>query len=67
MKLAWKVKPAFTRAKDNSYLTLLYNEKGVTHAIILKVDPPAMRPYLAEIELKTGKSVQVYRSYDEND
>jgi hypothetical protein len=67
MKIAWKVRPVITKAKQNQYLTLLYNEKDVTHAVVLKVDQPAMRPYLAEIELKTGKSVQVFRSYDDND
>lgn len=65
MKIDWKVRPDFTRAKDNEYLTLLYVENGATHAVILRVDPLAMRPYLAEIELKTGKSVHVWRSYDD--
>jgi hypothetical protein len=67
MKIDWKVRPDFSKAKENAYFTVLYNEKDVIRAVVLKVDPPAMRPYLAEIELKTGKSVQVWRSYEDYD
>jgi hypothetical protein len=65
MKIDWKVPPKFERTKDNEYFAVIYNDKDVIHAIVLKVDPPNLRPYLAEIELKTGKSVQVYRSYED--
>jgi len=67
MNIPWKVQPQLGRVKDNEYLTILYNEQGTVHGLVLKVDPPDMRPYLAEIELRSGKSVQVYRSYDEVD
>ena len=32
---------------------------------MLRVGEDAMRPYFAEIELRSGKSVQEYRSFDE--
>jgi len=67
MNIPWKVEPQFGRVKDNQFLTIIYNEQGAVHAVVLKVDPSDMRPYLAEIELRSGKSVQVYRNYDEFD
>jgi len=33
--------------------------------VVLRVDEKDMRPYFAEIELQSGKSVQEYRSYEE--
>jgi len=65
MNIAWKVEPQIGRVKDNGYLTIVYSEQNAVHALVLKVSSETMRPYLAEIELKTGKSVEVYRSYDE--
>jgi len=37
----------------------------VTQVVVLRVDPLSMRPYLAEIELKSGKRVEVmpYEDY----
>jgi len=67
MKIPWKVEPVLGKVKDNEFFTIVYNVQGTVHALVLRVDPPNMRPYLAEIELKTGKSVQVYRSYGEFD
>ncbi len=67
MKLGWKVKPPSGIRKRNRYFTILYNEKGVTHAMVLEVSPEVMRPYLAELDLKTGKRVEVkgYEEYDQ--
>jgi hypothetical protein len=67
MNIPWKVEPQIGRVKDNGYLTIVYKEQNAVHALVLKVSSETMRPYLAEIELKTGKSVEVYRSYDEFD
>lgn len=67
MNIDWKVRPALDRARDNIYFTVLCNENGKTRAVVLRVDVVSLRPYLAEIELKSGKNVQVYRSYDETD
>jgi hypothetical protein len=65
MNIAWKVQPRRDKARHNQYLTVVYREQGAIHAVVLSVEPTSMRPYLAEIELKSGKSVQVWRSYDE--
>jgi hypothetical protein len=65
--IAWKVQPPVKRLRDNQYFTVLYTVQGAVHALVLKVEPMQMRPYLAEIELQSGKSVQVYRSYEELD
>jgi hypothetical protein len=65
MNIAWKVEPPRERVRHNKYLTVVYGEQGTIHAVVLSVEPDSLRPYLAEIELKSGKSVEVYRSYDE--
>lgn len=64
MKLGWKVKPPSGIGKRKHYFTVLYTEKGVTHAMVLEVSPQVMRPYLAELDLKTGKRVEV-KGYEE--
>ena len=66
MDLNWKLKPPHGGGKKNRYFTIVYNEGGTSHAVILQVAPDAMRPYLAEIDLKSGKRVEVrgYESYD---
>jgi hypothetical protein len=65
MKIAWRVQPPHDKARHNKYFTVVSNEHGTIHAVVLSVERESMRPYLAEIELKSGKSVEVYRSYDE--
>ena len=66
MDLNWKLKPPHGGGKKNRYFTIVYNEGGTSHAVVLQVAPDAMRPYLAEIDLKSGKRVEVrgYESYD---
>jgi len=66
LKLKWKVWPDVGGGKKNRYFTVVYREEGVPHAVILKVEPLLMRPYLAEIELKSGKRVEVkgYEQYE---
>ncbi|MGH9455446.1 MAG: hypothetical protein ACRD2O_15915 [Terriglobia bacterium] len=67
MKLKWKVKPHGSGGKHNRYFTVVFSSQGLTHIMVLEVDPDAMRPYLAEIDLKAGKRVQVWELeiYDE--
>jgi hypothetical protein len=67
MNIPWKVQPEHDKARHNQYLTVVYKEQGAIHAVVLSVEPASMRPYLAEIELRSGKSVQVYRSYNDGD
>jgi hypothetical protein len=59
MKIAWKVRPAAKHGKRNRYFTVLYNDGGSARAIVLDVTPAVMQPYLAEIDLKAGKRVEV--------
>jgi len=60
LKLKWSTYPTILIAgKQNRYFTVVYRIRGVTHVVVLRVDPLSMRPYLAEIELKSGKRVEV--------
>jgi hypothetical protein len=66
MSLSWKLRPPHGHGKKNRFFTVVSNEHGTAHAIVLEVAPDAMRPYLAEIDVKSGKRVEVrgYESYD---
>jgi len=70
MKLKWKMRPdvdsPIVSSKHNRYFTVLYGTKAATQAMVLDVTPEAMRPYLAEIDLKAGKRVEV-RSFEDYD
>ena len=60
LKLKWTTYPTILiPGKENRYFTIVCKKQGVTHVVILRVDPLSMRPYLAEIELKSGKRVEV--------
>jgi len=66
LKLKWKTYPSILFAgKQNRFFTLVCRKQGVTHVMVLRTDPLTMRPYLAEIELKSGKRVEVmpYEDY----
>ncbi len=66
LKLKWKTYPSILVAgKQNRFFTVVCKKQGVTHVMVLRVDPLSMRPYLAEIELKSGKRVEVmpYEDY----
>jgi hypothetical protein len=66
LKLKWTTYPTILIAgKQNRYFTVVCKKQGVTHVVVLRVDPLSMRPYLAEIELKSGKRVEVmpYEDY----
>jgi len=70
MKIKWKVRPEIVGPlfgkKENRYFTIVYGERSPAEALVLKVSPDDMRPYLAEIDLKTGHRVEVmgYEKYD---
>ena len=64
MNLGWKVKPTVKRSKQNRYFTVLYNEGGSVRAVVFDVPPKVLQPYLAEIDLKSGKRVEV-QSHEE--
>lgn len=58
MKLAWVTKPTSIRSKHAGFFSVLYSQKGRTHVIIMKVSEDTLRPYMAEIDLKTGRSIE---------
>lgn len=66
MNLDWILQPWSLRRKNNRYFTLVYTRHGQKHALVLDVSPDAMRPYLAEIDLKAGRRVDVenHEKYD---
>jgi hypothetical protein len=72
MKLRWKVEPhtfsPWVFRKGNRFFTIVYQEKEDNRAdsLVLEVLPDAMRPYLAEIDVKAGKRVEVegHEDYD---
>ncbi len=66
MKLKCKVPLPHGGGKRNKYFTVLYDLQGSKHVIVLHVPPADMRPYLAEIDLKSGKRVEV-KSFEEYD
>ncbi len=66
MKLKWKLKPPNGGGKQNRYFAVVYKDEDQPHALVLEVRPRVMRPYLAEIDLKTGKRVEV-KSFEDYD
>jgi hypothetical protein len=65
MKIPWAYPPVLARVNKNKYFTIVSNEQGKLRVVVLRVDEKNMRPYFAEIELQSGKSVQEYRSFSE--
>lgn len=66
MNIKWEVTPGgslpFIGGHNNKYFAIVYEEQGETRAIVLDVPPETMRPYLAEIDVKAGKRVEVEES-----
>jgi hypothetical protein len=65
MKVPWAYPPLLARVNKNKYFTIVSKDQGKLRVVVLRVDEKDMRPYFAEIELQSGKSVQEYRSYEE--
>ena len=64
LKLKWRVPPPAGGGHNNRYFTMLYRISGVSHVVILEVPNDEMRPYMAEIDLKCGRRVDVQRHED---
>ncbi len=68
MKVKWTVRPEYVPplfgGKRNRFFTVVFRTGGATRVVILRVQPAAMRPYLAEIDLKAEKRVEV-ESFEE--
>jgi hypothetical protein len=62
----WKVRPPeyHLKGKQNHYFTLVYRDSDRTHILVLDVPVDEMNPYLAEIELKADRRVDVQRHDD---
>lgn len=69
MKVKWKVRPAAVSTilaiKKNRFFTVVYRTEQTARVMVLRVEPRAMRPYLAELDLRSDKRVQV-ESYEED-
>jgi len=59
MRLNWKVPLPYAKGNENRFFTVLFRQDGKSHVIVLEVLPTDMRPYLAEIDLRTGRRVEV--------
>ena len=69
MKLKWKIRPvadsAILKTRKNRFFTVVYRAEETSRVLVLRVEPRAMRPYLAELDLRSDKRVDV-ESYEEN-
>jgi len=59
LEVHFRAFPLKQGGKQNRFFTIVYTQSAATHVVILQVAPQSMRPYLAEIELKSGKRVEV--------
>ena len=60
MKVRWTaIPPQRTGGSKNIYFTLTYRAEGALHVLILEIPEDQMRPYLAEIDLKAGRRIEV--------
>lgn len=68
MKVKWTVRPDYVTpllgGRRNRFFTVVFRTGGAIRVVILRVHPEAMRPYLAEIDLRAEKRVEV-ESYEE--
>ena len=68
MKVKWTVRPDYVTpligGRRNRFFTVVFRTGGAIRVVILRVQPEAMRPYLAEIDLRAEKRVEV-ESYEE--
>lgn len=58
MKLRWIVKPTSAHGGHDGFFTVVYSTGGQPHAAVLRVRNDTMRPYMAEIDLRTGHPIE---------
>ena len=67
MKVKWTARPDYVApifgGRRNRFFTVVFRTGDATHVVILRVQPEAMRPYLAEIDLRAQRRVEV-ESYE---
>ncbi len=68
MKVKWTARPDYVApifgSRRNRFFTVVFRTEGATRVVILRVQPEAMRPYLAEIDLRAQRRVEV-ESFEE--
>jgi hypothetical protein len=64
LKVKWRVIPPYVHPHDNRFFTLVYRTSGATRVVVFDVPPDEINPYLAEIDLKSGRRVDVERHED---
>ena len=65
-RVRWQRKPPFASwfkipwiRRENKYFSVVFTKKGVLGAVVFKVTSRVMLPYLAEIDLRSGKHVKM--------
>jgi len=63
LKVKWTIRPAYSipffRTKQHRFFAVAYRVDSAHHVLVLRVRPGVMRPYLAEIDLKANRRVEV--------
>jgi len=63
MDLKWRVQLPVEhgrKSRKNRYFSVVFEQAGIQHLVVFEVEPQAMVSYLAEIDLKAGKRVEVW-------
>jgi hypothetical protein len=63
LKVRWKLRPSYSKplfaGRRHRFFAVVYRADDATHVLVLRVPPGLMRPYLAEIDLKAERRVEV--------
>jgi hypothetical protein len=65
LKVMWKIRPTYSvaipliRPREHRFFAVAYRVDNSTHVLVLRVRPGVMRPYLAEIDLRAHRRVEV--------
>jgi len=63
LKVKWTIRPARSiplfRTREHRFFAVAYRVDNAHHVLVLRVRPGVMRPYLAEIDLKANRRVEV--------
>ena len=65
-RVRWQRKPPFASwfkipwiTRENKYFSVVFTKKGELGAVVFRVTPRVMLPYLAEIDLRSGMHVKM--------
>ncbi len=47
------------KKRKNRFFTVVYRKNGKLESAVFRVKPPVMRPYLAELDLRSGQRVEM--------